>query len=360
MSSNPQNMPLNRRQAPPLHAIDTLNIATPHEFTLPNGIEVCWFEQVPAEVMQIKIVLPAGRWYQNQPCLANITNRMIREGTKKHNAEQLAEKVEFYGAVFRSGAYSHFAELTVNGLVKHLPMLLPVLAELATEPSFPENELQIVANNAAQRQTINLQRADFLADQAFNTQIWGNEHPYANQISPNDFLAITPKQCQQFFKQHYQLQNARIYLTGPLSTKDLALIEQYFGQNQQSSKANNKKQPTAETIAHQAQPASPGLHYIGRENNMQASIRVGLPLFNQTHPHYNGMLMLHTLLGGYFGSRLNQTLREERGLTYGVYSSISSYLQGGSFAVSTEARADAWQQVITEITAEVKAYHKQH
>ncbi|MBK6609974.1 MAG: hypothetical protein IPG29_03375 [Sphingobacteriales bacterium] len=47
MSSNPQNMPLNRRQAPPLHAIDTLNIATPHEFTLPNGIEVCWFEQVP-------------------------------------------------------------------------------------------------------------------------------------------------------------------------------------------------------------------------------------------------------------------------------------------------------------------------
>jgi predicted Zn-dependent peptidase len=81
----------------------------------------------------------------------------------------------------------------------------------------------------------------------------------------------------------------------------------------------------------------------------QAAIRIGRRLFTQQHPDWNGLYVLNTILGGYFGSRLMAEIRENLGLTYGIYSGVDSFSEDGCFYISTETTTDNIKTVIQAI-----------
>jgi predicted Zn-dependent peptidase len=97
-----------------------------------------------------------------------------------------------------------------------------------------------------------------------------------------------------------------------------------------------------------------GYHEIDGPQVHQAAIRIGCRLFPQTHPDFNGLFVLNTILGGYFGSRLMMEIRENQGLTYGIYSSVDSFASDGCFYISTETATDNTQKVIEAIGKEVR------
>ena len=93
--------------------------------------------------------------------------------------------------------------------------------------------------------------------------------------------------------------------------------------------------------------------FVLKKDAVQSSIRIGRPLFNKTHKDFAGIMLLNLVLGGYFGSRLMQNIREDKGYTYGINSLLLSHLKSGHFAIITEVGTDVCEAAISEIYKEI-------
>lgn len=87
---------------------------------------------------------------------------------------------------------------------------------------------------------------------------------------------------------------------------------------------------------------------------VQSSIRIGRLLFPRQHPDFLGMQVVASALGGYFGSRLMQNLREEHGYTYGVVAAMVNFEREGYFAVAAQVGTEVTQEALREIYAEIE------
>ena len=94
--------------------------------------------------------------------------------------------------------------------------------------------------------------------------------------------------------------------------------------------------------------------FVEHPGAVQSSIRIGRMLFPRQHPDFLGMQVVASALGGYFGSRLMQNLREERGYTYGVVAAMVNFEQAGYFAVATQVGTDVTRNALREIYAEIE------
>jgi predicted Zn-dependent peptidase len=94
-------------------------------------------------------------------------------------------------------------------------------------------------------------------------------------------------------------------------------------------------------------------HFILKAGAMQSAIRMGNLMFGRSHSDFAGMKVLNAILGGYFGSRLMINLREDKGFTYGIGSSVVPLLQGGYFVISGEVGAEVTGQALSEINSEL-------
>jgi predicted Zn-dependent peptidase len=87
---------------------------------------------------------------------------------------------------------------------------------------------------------------------------------------------------------------------------------------------------------------------------LQTAIKIGRRLFDRHHPDFNGMVVLNTLLGGYFGSRLMTNIREKKGFTYNIYSTVDAYLLDGCFYIATEVSPEKSAAAVRAIFSEMK------
>ena len=82
-------------------------------------------------------------------------------------------------------------------------------------------------------------------------------------------------------------------------------------------------------------------------------IRLAAPFPEKTHPDFTPMIVLNTLFGGYFGSRLMSNIREEKGYTYGIHSYLYNNRHLGALLVTTEAGRDVCEACLQEIYKEI-------
>jgi predicted Zn-dependent peptidase len=94
--------------------------------------------------------------------------------------------------------------------------------------------------------------------------------------------------------------------------------------------------------------------FIEKTSSVQSAIRIGKKLFNRNNPDFREIQLLNLILGGYFGSRLMKNIREEKGLTYGIYSAIEAYPNDACWYIDTEMNNELCNQGVEEIYKEVK------
>lgn len=338
---------LNRRKAPVLSTFTDFRIKSPEQYSLGNGIPTTLFNMGAQDVAMVKLLFPAGSWHETLPQEGYLTNRMLLEGTKNYNSAGLSNAIEFYGASVELKAKNNHAEVVLYTLTKHLGALLPLLKEMITAATFPEKELQTIVQNTKRHLLVQKEKVEVIADDVFKAKLFGETHPYSYPIRTEDFDALTVERLNSFYKKHYSSENCAIYLAGKFSDADLKSIETHFGGNDWQN-----GQRVAD-IEHSFAPFVPGQHFIAKKDAVQAALRIGYPLFNKTHPDYQALFVLNTLLGGFFGSRLMANIREEKGYTYGIYSVIHSFIKGGYFAIQTEVgnevRHDALREILLEM-----------
>ncbi|HEX4850161.1 MAG TPA: insulinase family protein, partial [Puia sp.] len=149
---------LNRKIAPKITDAVEFHLALPPytKYILKNGVEVYSVDLGTQDTLMINWVFFAGNWYEEKNLVASATNFLLKNGTSQKNAFQINEHFEYYGAYLNRNAHHETAEITLHCLGKHVHELLPVVAELITDSTLPEVELEIFKKNMQQRLQVNL------------------------------------------------------------------------------------------------------------------------------------------------------------------------------------------------------------
>jgi predicted Zn-dependent peptidase len=127
--------------------------------------------------------------------------------------------------------------------------------------------------------------------------------------------------------------------------------------NNHLGKIINKK-PAADLFNQMAKehsaPGKPKAVHISRPDSLQTAIKIGRRAFGRKHPDFNGLFVLNTILGGYFGSRLMTQIREKKGFTYNIYSTLDAYLDDGCLYIATEVDTVNAAATVRAIFSEMK------
>lgn len=321
----------------------------PYEkFVLDNKVEVYAINAGAEDVLQVELVFFAGNSCETQNGVAAATNYMLRNGTTTKTAFQINEQFEYYGAYCNRTCYNETAVVSLHTLSRHLNELLPVMREMLTDSVFPEDELDIFKQNSKQKLSVSLQKCDFVANRLIDSYLFGEQHPYGKYLVAEDYDGLTTGQMKAHYQQYYVNGSAVIFVAGKLPADLFEQMNKQFGDLTITPK-------TGKPIINIALPASQKQNLISNDpNGVQAAIRIARPFPNRHHPDFMNVMVLNTVLGGFFGSRLMSNIREDKGYTYGIHSYVQNHFQDSAWMISTEAGKDVSSATVAEIYKEMK------
>ena len=341
---------LNRQETPNIvNAVDfDLQLKPYHHFTLDNGVPVYSIDAGAQELTQIEFVFYAGNWFEEKGIVAGATNVLLKNGTTNKSAYAINEIADFYGAHLSRGCYNETATVTLHTLNKHLPHLLPLVAEVLSESIFPEEELAIYKQNHKQKLEVNLKKCEFVASRLIDEYVYGFDHPYGRYSSIADYDNLEREQLVQYFKKYYTHGKCMLFVAGKLPVDIEESLNKYFG----SLPFNNNALELKKILP---APAVERKYRITNDDNgVQGAIRMARPFFNRHHPDFIGVQILNNIFGGFFGSRLMDNIREDKGYTYGIHSYLQNHIHTSAWMISTEAGRDVCEATIEETYKEME------
>ncbi len=321
----------------------------PYEhFTLDNGVPVYSVDAGTQEVIQVEMVFYAGNWLENQKSVASFTNYLLKNGTSKHTAFELNEHFDYYGAHCSRACYNETAVVTLSTLSKHLGALLPVMEEMTTDSMFPETELAIYKQNTKQRLSVSLLKCDFVAARLIDAYVYGDQHPYGVFSNAPDIDALDTALLKAHFDTYYRHGSCVIFASGKIPADLKKQLNDHFGKHP-------FHKPTYGVKPIPVSPAAQRKYRVENDpHGVQGAIRLARPFPNRHHPDFMKVMVLNTLYGGFFGSRLMSNIREDKGYTYGIHSYIQNHIQQSAWLISTEAGRDVCEATITEVYKEMQ------
>lgn len=340
---------LDRTSPPPIKdAVDfDYNLPPIQQEVLNNKVPLYSINLGAQEVIQIEWVFAAGIWYEPQVGLAQSTASLLKNGTKHKSAAVINEAIEKYGATLKVSANNDYAVVSLTSLTKHLHHILPIVWEVITEPAFSDKEVELYQKNAKQRLMVNLKRSDFVANRNIDAFIFGRKHPYGSFVEIQDIDALSAPKLKAFHQEYYSSANCKIFVAGKYNEAQLNLIKDIFGKQTWNQK-------TISSLPDHQITANPEKYHriINDDQSVQGAIRIARPFIDRTHTDFAPTLVMNTVFGGYFGSRLMSNIREEKGYTYGIYSQFFAYKNASMFLIATEAGKDVCEATVAEVIKE--------
>ena len=341
---------LNRTIAPPIKDAVEFNLQLkPYTFfKLDNGVPVYTVDAGTQEVFQMEMVFYAGNCFEKQKLVAATTNFLLKNGTGTKTAFEINEAFEYYGAHCSRACYNETAVVNLSSLTKHLDKLLPVIATMITDAVFLEEELAIYKQNSKQRLSVNLKKSEFVAARLIDAYVYGENHPYGTYAVADDIDALNTAQLKGFFNQYYVNGKCIIFVSGKLPADLKQQLNNNFG-------ALPLNVINHQPLTTNPSPATQKKYRIQNDaDGVQGAIRIARDFPNRHHPDFMKVMVLNTLFGGYFGSRLMSNIREDKGYTYGIHSYVQNHLQQTAWLVSTDAGKDVSEATIEEVYKEMK------
>ena len=341
-----------RSHPPSLGPAPQLKIPAIEKRTLSNGLPVWIVEQNEVPLAQVNLVIHAGSGDDPVDAfgLASFTAAMLDEGAGARSALQIADDVEFLGASLSTTSSFDASAVRLNVPVRSLRPALAVMADVALRPTFPEAEIDRLRQ---ERLTALLQAKDdaaSVAPLAFARVVFGPAHRYGTAATGTaaTLKAMTADQMRQFHGARYRPSNATLIVAGEVTaTGVMPLLEEAFGKWPTAAAPARTPVPTARQLT------AGQVTIVDMPSAAQSQIRIGWVGVPRSTADYFPLLVLNTILGGSFASRLNQNLREEHGYSYGASSRFDMRLSAGAFqaaaGVQTDKTADALREFFKEL-----------
>ncbi len=334
---------LDRKAPPRFQKSNSFSLVKPEKITLPNGLVTTVVPGGEQEVVKVEFIFKAGKWQEQQAGVSYFTANLLQKGTATKSSFQISSELDQYGVHLEVSPGYDFISITLYGLTKNMDRFIALIYELITEPSFSALELQQAKDIYIQGLKINLEKTSYLASRQLRQSLFGSHHPYGRDAEVEDIQKIQRAQVAAFHLEHFK--DFEIICSGKVTDPLIRKLTTTFDELA-VSKATNRiieredvKQVTS---------------FVEKENTVQSSIRLGKKSIPRLHADYPVLLLLNHILGGYFGSRLMKNVREEKGLTYGIYSSVTTLKHDSFLSIGADVNKENRELTIQEIKSELK------
>lgn len=339
-----------RREPPAPLAPRPLNVPVPEETMLRNGLRVIFLENTRLPFVTYRLAFRTGDAHDppGLPGLTDVLTGMLNEGTETRTSRQIADEVARIGATLGAGAGSDNTTVVASALAQFNDEILELMADITLRPSFPADELELTKQNALQNLIAQRGQPSFLANERLARVIYG-EHPYSVvSATPESINAMSRDDLTNFHRRMFTPNNAVLVVGGDIKREAaLARIEDLFGAWQSGEPAeSNFPAPPAR--------ARRTLYLVDRPGSAQSNIVIANLGLTRTDPDYFPMLVMHTILGANASSRIFMNLREDKGYTYGAYTSLDARRTAGTFRATAEVRTPVTGDSLKEFFYELE------
>lgn len=338
---------LERNTPPPFIIPEFFTIPRADTHRMPNGNTIYSINSPTDALLRIDVYFPAGRIKQPKPSIAALCLDMLFEGTRKRDALEMAEALDYFGSYTDYSVMPEWASVTLYTLNRYLPDVLPLFTELLTEPAFDKDEFEQLIDREIQDLQVGLEKNTVLATRETLKNLWGETHPWGMLPTEKNYRSLKSATIREFYDKYYDMGSAKIFVAGNIDASVIDSLSKAFGSFVPKS--------TIEPFQVAASGVNEkGVSFVEKPGSLQAALRVVRKHIPRSHPDYNDTSFVNLLLGGYFGSRLMDNLREEKGYTYGIGSHISDYSFGSDWTIATEVKNDVKDDAVREIFNEMQ------
>jgi len=333
-----------RKVAPPFSLSRSIELPSVKKLNISDHFNTYYFDQVRQALIKIDVVYKAGKWQEPFPGVAHFTAQLIEKGTSGKKSGDIAEIFDQYGAHVEIASGFDYTTISLYCLSNKVKEVLPLFLEILLTPSFPKDELELSKSIFRQNLKINNEKNSHVASKLIRKNIFGESHPYGSSVEDSTLDKINEAALMAFFTERFR--PFEIYITGRTEKAELNYITDQL-------KKLISSEPITKPSQHQISSGRKE-EYLQKEGSVQTSLRLGKKSINRNHKDYFDLLFLNHILGGYFGSRLMKNIREEKGLTYGINSSLNTFLHDSFFVIGADVNKENQEITIQEIRNELQ------
>ena len=337
-----------------------------HDSKLANKLTVAIGERhaIPLVTIQLLVKSAASDEDPAKAGLADLTASLLTKGTKTRNATQVAEAIEALGGNISSGAGWNTSSVSVTVTSDKVDQALAILSDVVLNPAFKQEEIDLLRSQNLDGLTYNLKQPGFLANYAASRYAFG-EHPAGG--TPDSLRALTRTDIVDFHDVHYRPENSVLIFAGDITpVRANAAAGKFFG------RWKGVKITMMETLPFASDKGASGgakgtprhILVIDLPNSGQAAVKYATrleagrvkctPATCGTSDVYFPAMVMNSVLGGGYSSRLNQEIRIKRGLSYGAGSSFAWRMDQTNFSTSTQTKTESAAEVAELVIKEVE------
>lgn len=331
---------LDRTIAPDFQLLEDFKIQEAQTSTLSNGLKVHRLHQPLQPALKIELLF--NKKPTDNPSVPYLAIKGLLEGTRKRSGAELKERLEQLGIFYDTLSGLDNSTLTFYLQLANMDEFLPLLEEILYESNFPEEGLSRLKRKKLDKLKVDDQKTGIVATRKFRHLLY-DRHPYGQSIDAENLQGVDRAEVLDYYK---EMQNAyELFLSGQVDENTLTGIEKTLA----SHKVAGLQFGTATTFK------APSSQRIDEDwkDKLQSSLRLGKRVPGPGSRQYFPLYIINELLGGFFGSRLMKNIREEKGLTYGIYSTIINLQEDSFWMIGADVNRDKKEEALTEIQKEI-------
>ncbi|HEX2076461.1 MAG TPA: pitrilysin family protein [Longimicrobium sp.] len=339
-------------------AAPRVDLPDPVRMRLPNGLTVMYVRQPELPVVSaVMVTRGAGSAEEpaESPGLASFTANMLDEGAGGRDALALADALDLLGADLGTFSGTDAAQVSLYVLRQNFEPALRIMADVVTRPDFPEREVSRLREERLTALVRARDEATTIANNAFASLVYGAQHSYGRYANTESTRALDQARVRAFHGARYRPETSTLILVGDVNPAQMQpMVAAAFGGWRAQGPASALPDPApAPDIARTV------IYLIDKPAAAQSEIRIGHPGVARNHPDYYALLVMNTMLGGTFTSRLNTNLRETHGWSYGARSGYQMLRGAGPFTAQAGVQTNATDSALVEFFNELNRIRRE-
>ncbi len=313
-------------------------------FKLKNGLTIIVVENKKLPRVSFSLVVDRDPILEGDKAgYVGLAGELLRQGTTNRTKDQLDEEIDFIGASLFTGSSNVFAA----GLSKYQETLVALLADVALNPSFPQEEFDKLKKQSLSGIENAKDDPNSLSGRIFNQSIYGAGHPYGELDSDLTLENVSIEDCKNYYNTYWAPNKTYITVVGNIKAKKAKkLIKKYFGE------WAPKEVPSAEFAAVPTYDKTV-VNVVNRNSSVQTVLSIGNSItLPPGHPDIVKLRVANQILGGGSMGRLFQNIREDKAYTYGAYSDYSTDRFVGEFSAGASVRNEVTDSAVIEFFKE--------
>lgn len=336
---------VDRSQLPQSGPAPEIKIGEAETFTLENGLKVFVVKNTKLPRVSFTLVLERDPILEGEKAgMTSFVGEMMTAGTTNRTKDQLDEEIDFVGASLSASATSMYA----SSLKKHQGKVLELMADVLFNPVFPQGELDKLKKQALTGLAQSKDNPDAISGRLTSALVYGKNHPYGEVATEATINNVTVEDVKSYYQTYFKPNIAYLAIVGDMDKAEAEIVVKKYFANWKTGKVPTFTYPVPQRQAKNT------VALVDRSTSVQTVIDIAQPLQMKIgDPDYISSRVLNQILGGGSSSRLFMNLREDKGYTYGAYSSIGADKLIAQFSANASVRTEVTDSAVYEFMHEI-------